>query len=136
MPRIELPKLVDQFGEHDGVDLGRLGGGESMVQRKPLAIPAALQTAAAAAEVHEDLPHGRGRDRQEVVLVVPGQVRMLHQAHERLVDQRGRLERGTKRLIVHPSAGNAPKLVVDHRHEVANLQRRAVVVTAGRCGRN
>ena len=78
----------------------------------------ALGGAPRARVVHQDPPHHLRGDAVEVAAVLPGDAVLAGQAHERLVDQRRRLQRVIHALVPQVAGGAVPQLVVDQRHQL------------------
>ena len=67
--------------------------------------------------VDQDAAHQRGSHREKVRAIAPLHPIEICQAQVRLADDRGRLERVARPLVLHVVVREAPQLRVDDRHE-------------------
>lgn len=108
---LEAGKRLVQRRQH--VVRGRTGI-DRLVQRHAIQRRPSLRRTARSGTIHQHLPHGARRDRDEVTAVLPRGTGMC-QSQVRLVDQSGRLQRLAGRFASHVRGGDPTELVVDIR---------------------
>jgi hypothetical protein len=91
-----------------------------LLERNVGRIAAALRRFPLLGVVHQYLPHGAGRYREEVLAVLPVERVMIHQLPVRFVHEFRRAEGNVLRLAVQLIVGNAAELLVDDGKEFVN----------------
>ncbi len=93
-------------------------GVEVLVERELLELAAALLGLVGARVIDEDAAHHLRGDAEEVRAVLPLHLRLIHEPHVRLVDERGGLQRVADALLAQVARGEAPQLAVDDGQQV------------------
>ena len=137
---------LERVVEREDVEGLLAAGDQRFVERDARLRAAALQRAARAGPLDEDLPHRVRGDRAEVGAVLPAIGPVLHQAQVRLVDEAGRLERLPGPLAAQIARREPPQLLVDDRQQrierlpvVGHQATRSIVtlfITTGVTGRS
>jgi hypothetical protein len=114
LPFVEGRKVSQGLVESDEVDPVPIGRGSSrIVERKIFTLAAAFVSISAPRVIDEDAPHRLGRDRQEVISVLPLDLAFIDKFYEGFVNKGGRLQRVFRTLVLEVGGGPPAKVLVD-----------------------
>jgi len=123
LPGIDARELIERSIERDELALSRLNGPDAVVQRHLHPGSGTLGRLLFAGVIDKDSAHHLRRHREEVRAILPGDAVLPHEPHERLMHQRGGLQRVVGPFAAQIRAGPPLQLAVDDpRQIVAGLQ--------------
>ena len=111
---VEGSKVSQGLVEGDEVDLVPIGRGSSrIVERKIFTLAAAFISISAPRVIDKDAPHRLGRDRQEMISVLPQDLALVDKFYKGFVNKGGRLQRMFRTLVLKVGGRPPAKVLVD-----------------------
>ncbi len=114
LSRCQRVELLQRIIEGDKVEWLVLRRADGLIQRHANAVVTLLATATAGV-INEDAANGLCRHGEELGAVLPADMLLADQPHERLIDQLGGLESVTLALAPHRDLRNAMEFREDER---------------------
>src|SRR5262249_23757106 len=121
--------------ECEQVQVARWRGDDRFLEGNSLQGAAAFAVSARSGMIDEHAAHEACGNGDEVRAILPGQAPGVDQPDERLVDERGGLQRMAAALAAHVRAGEAPQLTVDQRQQALERVLVAAAPRAKQLGR-